>query len=188
MASIASTAASRSSNKSATSLRIAIESQRELRHVVGADGHAVKVLEVLFGQQGIRRQFRHHDDLQVILAALQTVFGQNIDNLFRLVHGTDERNHDLDVAEPHVVPHLSRRGTFHVETGPKTRIDITCCAPVSEHGVLFIGLVFFTADQVGIFVRFEVGHANNDGLGSKRRSDAGNTFSQFVDEKSGGLS
>ena len=41
--------------------RVPVQAQRELRHVVGADGEAIEVLQELLGQHGIRGQFTHHD-------------------------------------------------------------------------------------------------------------------------------
>ena len=53
--------------------RIAIETERELGHVVRADGHAVEVLEIALGEHGVGRQLAHHDVLQAVLPALQAV-------------------------------------------------------------------------------------------------------------------
>ena len=78
-----------------------------------------KNLEELVGQQGVRRQFAHHDDLQSVLAALQAVPGQQLDHLARLAQGAHEGHHDLDVGQAHFVgpssahdtPARSSRGT-----------------------------------------------------------------------------
>ena len=41
---------------------ITVQSQRQLRHVVGADRHAVEVLEKLLGQQRVAGDLAHHDE------------------------------------------------------------------------------------------------------------------------------
>ena len=49
--------------------RVAIQPERELGQVVGADRHAVEVLEELLGEDRIARDLAHHDDAQPVLAA-----------------------------------------------------------------------------------------------------------------------
>ena len=67
------TAASRSSKASITRPGVAVERERELRHVVGADREAVEVLEELVGEDGVGRDLAHHHDAQPVLAALEAV-------------------------------------------------------------------------------------------------------------------
>jgi hypothetical protein len=38
------------------------------------------MLQELFGQQRVGRDLAHHDELEVVLAALQAVFGEQIDD------------------------------------------------------------------------------------------------------------
>ena len=42
--------------------RVAVDGERELRHVVRADREAVEVLEKIIGEQRVRRNLAHHDD------------------------------------------------------------------------------------------------------------------------------
>ncbi len=55
---------------------VAIQPERELGQVVGADRHAVEVLEIFVRQQRVGRQLAHHDDLEAVLAAAEAVRGQ----------------------------------------------------------------------------------------------------------------
>ena len=74
IASIAFTASSRSSNVAAIgAARVAVDAERQLRHVVGADREAVEVLEEAVGEERVRRNLAHHDDAQPVLAALEPV-------------------------------------------------------------------------------------------------------------------
>ena len=59
---------------------VPIQTQRELREVVGADGEAVEVFEELFRQQGVGRDLAHHDETQAIHPALQSVLLQGGDD------------------------------------------------------------------------------------------------------------
>ena len=70
------TAGSRSSNAFGDDARIAVERQRQLRHVVRADREAVEVLEELVGQNRVGRDLAHHDDAQAVLAALEAVLAR----------------------------------------------------------------------------------------------------------------
>ena len=63
------TASSRSSNDFRDDRGVAVDAERELRHVVGADGHAVEVLQITVGEQGVGRQLAHHDHAQAVDAA-----------------------------------------------------------------------------------------------------------------------
>ena len=40
---------------------VAVEAECQLDHVVGTDGEAVEVLQELFRQYRVARQFAHHD-------------------------------------------------------------------------------------------------------------------------------
>src|SRR5690606_37275861 len=51
------------------------------------------------------------------------------------------------------------------------------------HGVLFLGFVTRTANQLAILVRLEVGQAHDDGLGVKRRPQGGDAFGKLFDEE-----
>src|SRR5437763_8733535 len=63
---------------------IAIDRERELREIVGADGESIEVLEEAVGENRIRRNLAHHDDAQAVRAALEPVLGQQSDNLLGL--------------------------------------------------------------------------------------------------------
>ena len=92
--------------------RVAIEPERELRHVVGADRHAVEVLEVPLGEQRVRRQLAHHDDAQPVDAALEPVLGEQLGDLLRFGQRAHERHHDLDVRRaPSPRARTAARGT-----------------------------------------------------------------------------
>jgi len=43
--------------------------------------------------------------------------------------------------------------------------------------------VLVATDQVGVFVRFEIGHTNNNGLWREGSSDCADTFGQFLDKE-----
>jgi hypothetical protein len=85
--------------------RVAVQAQGELGQVVGADGEAVEELQELLGQDGVARDLAHHDELEIVLAALQAVLGQQVGHALGLAQGAHEGHHDLHVGQAHVVAH-----------------------------------------------------------------------------------
>ncbi len=141
---------------------IAIQPQRQLRHVVRTNREAIKILEELFSQQGIGRDLAHHDDLQPVLAAFKPLARQLFDDRFRLVDRPHERDHDFDVGKAHIVAHAFHRFAFQRKTIAETFCDVTARAAEAQHRVFFMRLITFAADQVGVFVGLKVRQANDD--------------------------
>src|SRR3546814_19767433 len=83
--------------------------------VVRADREAVKVFKEFVGEHGVARQLAHHDDLQAIVAALETVGGEDLVDLARLIHRAHERNHDLDVGQTHFFAYVFERLALEFE-------------------------------------------------------------------------
>ena len=137
------------------------------------------MLQELLGQQGVGRDFAHHDDLQPVLAALQPLTRQLVHHRFRLVHGTHERDHDFDVGQPHVVAHALHRITFQREAVAEAVGHVASGPAEAQHRVLFFRLVALAADQVGVFVRLKVRQAHNHAFriesGTQRRDPFGQT-------------
>ena len=79
----------------------------------------------------------------------------------RLGDGADERHHDLDVAQPHVVTHALNRITLQRKAVTETVGDIATGTPEAEHWIFLFRLVTLTADQVGILIGFEVRKSHN---------------------------
>ncbi len=167
--------------------RVAVEAQYELRHVIRTDRHAVEILQVLVGEQGIGGKFGHHDDLQIILTAFESVARHQVDDVTGLLHRAHKRDHDLYVLQAHVVSDFADCRTFHLEAWPETVGDIACGAAETQHRVLFVRLVFVAPDQVGVFIGLEVRHAHDNRFGCKRCGDRRYAFGQPVNEETDGV-
>ncbi len=103
---------------------VAIETQGQLGQVVGTDREAVEVLEKLIGQDHVGGYFAHHDNAKIVDAALETVLCKQFVHRARLVQRAHERNHDLDIAQLHVVAHALDRLAFEDETRFEIVADI----------------------------------------------------------------
>ncbi len=120
---------------------VAIQAERELRHVVRADRHAVEVFEVLVREQRVGRQLAHHDDLQIVLAALQAIRGQQLGDRSRFLERAHERHHHLHVGQAHLVAHALQCAALELEAGAERFIDVARGAAEAEHRILFERLV-----------------------------------------------
>src|SRR3546814_6460313 len=58
-----------------------------------------------------------------------------------------------------------------------------CSSDLTQHGVFFFGFVTRTAYQLAIFIRLEVGQANNNGLGIESGGQGADAFCKFFDEE-----
>src|SRR5690606_25720897 len=103
--------------------RVAVQAQGQLGQVVGADREAVEDFQELLGQQGVRRHLAHHDDLQAMLAALQAVAGQFLDDGAALVQGADKGDHDPAVLQAHFLADLAHRLALQGEAVAEFRVD-----------------------------------------------------------------
>lgn len=74
-----------------------------------------EVLEELVGQNGVRRHFTHHHQLQAVFAALEAILTKHAHHALRLTQRTHERHHDLDVRQAHLVTHALQCTAFHLE-------------------------------------------------------------------------
>src|SRR5690606_27771439 len=72
---------------------------------------------------------------------------------------------------------------FHLEAGTERVGDVARGTAKAQHRVLFVRLVAGAADQVGIFVGFEIGQTHDDGLRREGRGDRGYALGQPLDEE-----
>ena len=156
--------------------RVAIESQRELRQIVGADRHTVEVIEETLREHRVRRQLAHHDDFQPVLAALESVRCEELDDLLRLLECAHEGNHELHVRQAHFFTNALHRSTFELEARAESLVDIAGGATKSDHRILFVRLISSAADHVGVLVRLEIRQAHDDGLRRKCGGDRAHSF------------
>ena len=75
--------------------------------------------------------------------------------------------------------HAQERAAFKLETGPEAFIHIAHRAAKAQHGVLFGGLIGAPADEIRVFVGFEVGEAHDYRLGSEGGGNLGDTLGEF---------
>ena len=164
---------------------VAVHAQRQLRHIVRADGEAVKIFQELLGQKRVARQFAHHNQAQTVFAALQTVFFQDADDLFRLAQRAHKRNHDFHIGQPHGVAHIFQGFAFQCERVFEIVGHITRRAAEAQHRVLFVRFVQVAAHQAGVFVGFEIGHAHDGFARINRSGQCGHALGDFVHIKIG---
>jgi hypothetical protein len=162
---------------------VAVEAQGELGKVVRADREAVEVLEELLGQDRVRRDLAHHDQLEVVRAAFETVLGEQFHHALGLFDVAHKGDHDLNVGQAELVPHLLHRRHFHLEAVAEAVGDVARGTPEAEHRVLFFRLVDLAAKQLAVLVRLEVGHAHDHGLRVEGRGDGGHALDQLLDEE-----
>jgi hypothetical protein len=142
-----------------------------------------KMLQELVGQQRVGRDFAHHDQLQVVLALLQAVFGQQVDHGLAFADGTDERHHQLHVGQAHFFADLLHGAAFHLEAVAEGLRDVARGATEAEHRVFFFRLVQFAAEQLAVLVGLEVGEADDDRVRPEGGGDGGHAFDQLLDEE-----
>ena len=166
---------------------VAVQAQRELREVIGADGEAVKVGQKFIGQQGIGWELAHHDDSQPFLATLESRRGEELGHLPRLGQRAHERYHDLDIVEPHILAHPSQCLALELEAGPERLRDIARSAPEADHRILFLRLIDLSANEAGVFIGLEIRHANDDRLGMEGCGDGCDALGQPGDIELDGI-
>ena len=163
---------------------VAIHAQSELGHVVGADGETVEILQELLGQQSIARHFAHHNQTQTVFAALEAIGFERFNHLLGFAQGAHKRHHNLNVGEPHIVAHAFERFAFERKAIFEIIRHITRRTAEAQHRVFFVRLVNIAAEQIGVFVGFEIRHAHNGFARIHRCGQRGHALGDFVDIKS----
>src|SRR6187455_219854 len=86
-------------------------------------------------------QLAHHDHLEAVLTTAKSMFFQEAHHACAFRESPYERNHDLDVCQAHGVAYVLQRLTLHGKAISEIGGEITCCAAVPDHRVLFVWLV-----------------------------------------------
>ena len=97
---------------------------------------------------------------------------EQVDDGGGFAEGADERDHDLDVGEPHLVAHELQRFALHVEARAEVLRDVAGCAAVSDHRILLVRLVRLAADEIRVLVGLEVRQPHDHRLRRERRARA----------------
>ena len=164
-------------------LGVPIQTQRHLGEVVRADGEAVEILQKLLGQNRVRGHLAHHHHPQPVAAALQAVPGEQLHHLARLVEGAHERDHQLDVGEPHGVAHPAHGAALHLEARAEVLRHVARRPAEPEHRVRLVGFVELAADEVGVLVGLEVRQAHDDRPGVERGRNGRHPLHQLLHEE-----
>src|SRR5467141_245129 len=176
MASMAFTAASRSSKLSAT--RPESRSSPSVSWV-----RSLEQIEKLLGQDGVRRQLAHHHHAQAVRASSQAVFFQQVHHLFRLAERAYERHLQLDVRQAELVAHLPQRRAFQLEALAEAGRDVARGAAEAEHRVFLVGLVALAAEQLLVLVRLEIGQPHDHRLRPEGGRNGGDAFHHLLAEE-----
>src|SRR5678815_5157286 len=91
---------------------VAIDSENELRKIVGTDRVPVKDSQKLLGSRDICRQLAHGVNLQAVVTLFQSMLGHYFDYALCFFYSAHKRNHDLDVVQTHLFARTQQRGTF----------------------------------------------------------------------------
>src|SRR5690606_23205232 len=130
---------------------------------------------------GVRRHLAHHDDLQAVLAALQAVAGQFLDDGAALVQGADEGDHDPAVLQAHFLADLAHRLALQGEAVAEFRVDVPRGAAEADHRIFFVRLIAAAADEVGVLVGLEVRQAHDHRVRGEGRGQGGDALGQPLD-------
>mmetsp|Transcript_53285 Transcript_53285/g.125036 ORF Transcript_53285/g.125036 Transcript_53285/m.125036 type:complete len:660 (-) Transcript_53285:2122-4101(-) len=160
---------------------VAVQAECELRQVVGADRHAVEMLQELFGQDGVARHLAHHDQPQAVHASLEALLRQHAHHALGLLHGAHKGHHDLDVGQAHVLAHALQGLAFHRERVLELTADVARRATEAQHRVLFIRLVARAADQLAVLVGLEIRQPHDHRPREKGGGNRRDAFGQLVD-------
>ena len=92
-----------------------------------------------------------------------------------------EGHHDPDVVETHLFANDAYGAAFEFEAGAETHIDVACRTAEPDHRILFGGFVQSTADQIGVFIGFEVREPHDHGLRCEGGRNLRDALGEFVD-------
>ena len=121
-------------------------------------------------------------NLQPVPAAFQPVEGKLRQHLVGLRDRSAERDHDDDVVEAEFLTRHPHGPALESEPLAVSLAVITACAAPAEHRVLLLRFESRAADQPGVFVRLEVAHAHDHGLGVVRGGDPGDPAGERPDK------
>src|SRR3989344_4424929 len=151
--------------------RVAVEPERELGEVVGADGHAVEYFEELLGKNRVGGNLAHHHYRKTVLSPLEASLGHHFEHLPPLFERAAERHHRDDVHETHLFAYLPHRAAFEEKCLLEFRVVIARSAAPAEHRILLDRLKELAAQERAVLIALEVGEADDDLLGVERRAD-----------------
>ena len=89
----------------------------------------------------------------------------------------------MDIRQAHLVANLSYRRAFEFKARAEAFRNVAGGAAKSEHRVFFVGFVTTTTDQIRVFIRFEIGQANNNGLRREGGRNCAHSLGQLVNEE-----
>ncbi len=161
---------------------VAVDAEDELGEVIGADAEAVEEFGEFVGEDHVAGDLAHDVDLEVVLAAFQSVPGHLGLDAPGFVEGATEGDHQLEVGESHLLADLEDGGAFEGEPGLITGMIVSAGAAEPDHGVFLDGFVGLAADEIGVFVGLEVAEAEDDVLGVKGGGDHRDALGELVDE------
>ena len=168
-------------------LGIAVDSQGQLRQVVGADRKAVELLGEGVDLNDVVGDLAHHVDLQAVLAAQEPVLRHCRDHLLGFGDAAAERHHDLQIDQTHFIADPGECLAFECEAGGVGRVRVARGAAKAEHRVVLFRLEPGAADQAGILIGLEVRQPDDDRLGKECRGDRADALGELFDEKIDGL-
>lgn len=162
---------------------VAVQTQRELREIVGTDREAVDIVEELVGKDGIGRNFAHHIQAQTVFTALETMLGKDFRDGLNFADRANEGNHQFNIGKPHFITHTLHGEAFHFEAIREAVSDVTRSTAEAQHRVFFIRFVARAANELLVFVALKVGHTNDHFARPESTRDGGHAFGKLADEE-----
>ena len=142
-------------------LAVAVHAEGELGEVVRADREPVETLGELVDEHDVVGDLAHRVDLQPVLTALAARARPSAQHLVRLRDAADEREHQHDVGQAHVLADPPHRPALQREALGVRRVGVARRAAEPEHRVLLVRLEVAPAEQAGVLVGLEVGHPHD---------------------------
>ena len=139
------------------------------------------MLQELVGQDRVAGHLAHHDQAQAVHSTLESALGQHLRDPCGLFDRAHKGDHDLHIAQPHVVAHPLEGFALHGEGVAELAADVAAGPPKTQHRVLFIGLVAAATDELAVLVALEVRQPHDHRLGPEGRRNGGDPFGQLVD-------
>ena len=118
-------------------------------------------------QDDIVGDLAHGVDEQPVLTALQPQRRHQRQDRFGLLDAPDEREHQNDIGEAHLAANPSHGLALQDEPLSVRGVGVAGCPPEADHRIVLCRLEVRSAQQAGVLVGLEVGHANTTGFGQK---------------------
>ncbi len=122
-----------------------------------------------------------------MLALPEAEIGHHLQHPATFLESAHERHHRPHVIHAHRLADFFQGPAFQFETIPEPVRDIPRGAAEAEHGVLLMRLIPLAPDEVGVFVRLEIGQPHDHRMGGEGGGDRADALGKPVHVKGDGV-